>query len=455
MPRFSGAIALPQQAAPAIQTDRVVFYAKTDGLYYKKPDGVEIGPLVGTPANMVTTDTAQTIAGAKTFSTDVSVSVAGSSTTTPRLIGLTGLTTGTAARLQFGDALNSLQNSHNGRTILQGYHGIEIVGGRASTTARGFIAGSGAADPSLMVRGEGAAGQAVFVARQEVTNATGDLAQFYVQGNLRAKVAAAGDIHDASGRVYSPGNLPPAPSNMVTIDTVQTITAIKTLRSNVSLQQAAPTGSTTVSSPSLRLVAYDNDGAGTITERPATLYADLSGAPGSGVARLNLNANITNTVGDLQEAGNRVYSPGNKVPVAGLSATGTASSATYLRGDNTWAAAPVPVEPYVMSVTGTLTVQTGKSRIYFEEAVTVLSVRASVNTAPAGASVIVDVNKNGTTLFTTQTARPTIAALGFTATGTPAVTTFAAGDYMTVDVDQIGSTTAGADLTVVIRVRRT
>lgn len=112
------------------------------------------------------------------------------------------------------------------------------------------------------------------------------------------------------------------------------------------------------------------------------------------------------------------------------------------------------IEPYVMAVTGALTVQTGKSRVYLEDNYTVESIRASVSTAPAGAAVIVDVNRNGTTLFTTQAARPAIAAGAFTATGAPAVTTFAAGDYLTVDVDQIGTTTAGSDLTVVIRLRR-
>jgi hypothetical protein len=104
------------------------------------------------------------------------------------------------------------------------------------------------------------------------------------------------------------------------------------------------------------------------------------------------------------------------------------------------------------SYTGVLTVYTGTARLYNDSGrtLTISSVRASVGTAPTGASVIVDVNKNGTTIFTTQSARPTIAASGFTATGTPAVTTWAAGDYLTVDIDQIGSTVAGADLTVTV-----
>lgn len=114
------------------------------------------------------------------------------------------------------------------------------------------------------------------------------------------------------------------------------------------------------------------------------------------------------------------------------------------------------IEAYTFAITGTLSVVTGKSRIYLEGNYTVETIRASVNTAPTGATILVDVNKNGTTLYTTQSARPTIATSGFTANGnSPAVTTFAAGDYLTVDIDQVGSTIVGSDLTVVVRLRRT
>lgn len=114
------------------------------------------------------------------------------------------------------------------------------------------------------------------------------------------------------------------------------------------------------------------------------------------------------------------------------------------------------VEAFTFSITGTLATQTGKSRIYLEGNYTVETVRAAVGTAPTGSSLIVDVNKNGTTIYTTQSARPTISASANSANGnSPAVTTFALDDYMTVDLDQIGSTVAGADLTVTVRLRRT
>lgn len=110
--------------------------------------------------------------------------------------------------------------------------------------------------------------------------------------------------------------------------------------------------------------------------------------------------------------------------------------------------------PY--SYTGTVAVTTGTFRLYNDMGAswTISGVRASVGTAPAGASIVIDVNKNGTTIFTTQANRPTIAAAANTSGNVTNmdVTTVAAGEYLTIDIDQIGSTTAGADLTVQIEV---
>lgn len=104
------------------------------------------------------------------------------------------------------------------------------------------------------------------------------------------------------------------------------------------------------------------------------------------------------------------------------------------------------------SYQGTVATIAGGQRLYVEQASTILSCRASVGTPPTGASIKVDVNKNGTTIFTTQANRPTIAISGNTsgAVTNMNTNTLAAGDYLTVDVDQVGSTVAGADLTVTV-----
>jgi hypothetical protein len=104
-------------------------------------------------------------------------------------------------------------------------------------------------------------------------------------------------------------------------------------------------------------------------------------------------------------------------------------------------------------ITGGLSVAAGTSRYIFPYAVTVVDVAATVNTAPVGATLLFDVNKNGTTIFTTQGNRPSIlaAANATAANVVPDVTAFAAGDYLTVDVDQVGSGTAGSNAVVAVR----
>jgi hypothetical protein len=106
----------------------------------------------------------------------------------------------------------------------------------------------------------------------------------------------------------------------------------------------------------------------------------------------------------------------------------------------------------VLGVPGVLATQTGVSRLLMPYAGTIVGAVAAVNTAPTGATLICDVKKNGTTIYTTSANRPTIAisANATTTMPTPDVTTFAALDYLTVDIDQVGSTIAGSDLTVSI-----
>lgn len=60
-----------------------------------------------------------------------------------------------------------------------------------------------------------------------------------------------------------------------------------------------------------------------------------------------------------------------------------------------------------------------------------------------GTSDIIDVNRNGTTIYTTQANRPTLLVGDtgmFTEAGEPEVTGFLAGDILSFDVDQIATT---------------
>lgn len=99
----------------------------------------------------------------------------------------------------------------------------------------------------------------------------------------------------------------------------------------------------------------------------------------------------------------------------------------------------------------TLTVETSAMSIIAPIALIVTEIRVAVDTAPTGAALTIDVNKNGTTMYTTQANRPTIAIDGTSATATdPDVTSIAVGDKISIDIDQIGSTVAGANLAVTV-----
>lgn len=110
----------------------------------------------------------------------------------------------------------------------------------------------------------------------------------------------------------------------------------------------------------------------------------------------------------------------------------------------------------IFSNTGTLSATGGTHRLYNDSGSTwtIQGVRASVGTAPTGASILIDVNVNGTTIFTNQGNRPTIAVSGNTSgkVTNMDVTTVANGSYMTVDIDQTGSIVAGSNLTVQVEV---
>jgi hypothetical protein len=90
-------------------------------------------------------------------------------------------------------------------------------------------------------------------------------------------------------------------------------------------------------------------------------------------------------------------------------------------------------------------------RIYIQQYRRIRGIWIMLGTAPTGAAFIVDLNKNGTTAFTTQGNRPTIAIGAFvSAIAFPDIDTLAPNDYLTIDTDQVGSTIAGSDLQVVV-----
>jgi hypothetical protein len=171
----------------------------------------------------------------------------------------------------------------------------------------------------------------------------------------------------------------------------------------------------------------------------------------------------------IRQDGRMMYHDGEDMTTKGhiiVGGTGGArnlavgANGTTLTADSTAARGVAWVDnmtPVIFSVNGQLGVAAGVSRIGVEGNYTIKGVRARVDTAPTGTSIKVDVNKNGTTLWSTQTNRPDIAVSTNASSYVTNMntTTLASGDYLTMDVDQIGSTIAGSHLTVTVWLVRT
>lgn len=119
-----------------------------------------------------------------------------------------------------------------------------------------------------------------------------------------------------------------------------------------------------------------------------------------------------------------------------------------------------PTESHIIAVSDEATaLTTGTAKVTFRMpyAFTLTAVRASVTTAPTGAVLTVDINEGGVSVLSTVI---TIDATEKTSTtaATPAVisdSALADDAEMTVDIDTVGSTIAGAGLKVVLIGTRT
>lgn len=131
-------------------------------------------------------------------------------------------------------------------------------------------------------------------------------------------------------------------------------------------------------------------------------------------------------------------------PTGGIGFTGSQG----LVGSTGFVGSRGPSATYELSFSlpGALSVGTGVMRWYITRPTVIVSVSATVSTAPTGASIIFDVNKNGTSIFTSN---PSIAQNAFTSfNNIPTTTLLAVNDYLTVDVDQIGSIIGGSDAVI-------
>lgn len=102
--------------------------------------------------------------------------------------------------------------------------------------------------------------------------------------------------------------------------------------------------------------------------------------------------------------------------------------------------------------TTALTTGTAKLTIRAPSAFTLTAVRASVSTAPTGATIIVDVNEAGTSVLSTKLSIDATEKTSTTAATAAVISDSAIADdaELTIDIDQIGSTIAGAGLKITL-----
>jgi len=112
----------------------------------------------------------------------------------------------------------------------------------------------------------------------------------------------------------------------------------------------------------------------------------------------------------------------------------------------------VPIEIGLAASDETTALTTGTAKVTFRApcAMTLTAVRASVTTAPVGSTIIVDINEGGNSILSTKLSIDASEKSSTTAV-TPAVisdSSIADDAEITIDIDQVGSTTAGAGLKV-------
>jgi len=147
----------------------------------------------------------------------------------------------------------------------------------------------------------------------------------------------------------------------------------------------------------------------------------------------------------------RVY----KLTTAGGVVTATedhrAGPGGVLAGPAATSAATVQCIPVAVSdETTALTTGTAKVTFRMPFAFTLSAVRASVTTAPTGSTLVVDINEGGTTILSTKISIDASEKTSTTAATAAVISDTALADdaEITIDIDQVGSTIAGAGLKV-------
>jgi len=184
----------------------------------------------------------------------------------------------------------------------------------------------------------------------------------------------------------------------------------------------------------------------------------LEAGTGMSIARSGDKITLTNTVTDT----NTQLTTEQVQDIVGAmfsSNTETRISATYEDSDGTIDLVVDDMNSTARSLTiacsdetSDLTTGTAKATFRMPQAATITAVRASVTTAPAGSALTVDINESGSTILSTKLTIDAGEKTSTTAATAAVISDASIADdaEMTIDIDAIGSSTAGAGLKVTI-----
>ena len=184
----------------------------------------------------------------------------------------------------------------------------------------------------------------------------------------------------------------------------------------------------------------------------------LEAGTGLSIARSSDKITFTNTVSDT----NTQLSDEQVQDIVGAmfsSNTETRISATYQDADGTIDLVVDDMNATARSLTvacsdetSDLTTGTAKATFRMPSAATITAVRASVTTAPVGSALTVDINESGSTILSTKLTIDAGEKTSTTAATAAVISDASIADdaEMTIDIDAIGSSTAGAGLKVTI-----
>lgn len=130
--------------------------------------------------------------------------------------------------------------------------------------------------------------------------------------------------------------------------------------------------------------------------------------------------------------------------------TDTLSSKTMDAGNNAFTSWPVEIGIACSDETTAVTAAANKATFRLPYGFTLTAVRASVTTAPTGATIIIDINEGGTTVLSTKLSIDATEKTSTTAASAAVISdaTLADDAEITIDFDQVGSTIAGAGVKV-------